>query len=326
MSLPPREPVSGPPQLVATIGPRSDLLARELALGGATAFRLNASHLPPPALDRALARLREACPSIPVVVDLQGAKMRLGSFEPRAVAAADAVHFALGDSDPTAIPLPHRELFEQARRGDRLAIDDGRLVFDVEGVQADRLSAVAARAGTLLPRKGVTVEPHPVILSGLTAADREACRVARAFGVELFAFSFMSTGAEAGWVRAAAPGCLVIGKIERAEASEHLEAIARAVDGVWICRGDLGAELGPARLARVVAGVEPRRLPCPVLMAGQVLEHLTHHPEPTRSEVCHLHDLLARGYAGIVLSDETAIGRDPLHAVVTAAALLASLA
>ena len=77
-------------------------------------------------------------------------------------------------------------------------------------------------------------------------------------------------------------------------------------------------------LARFVAAVEPLHVPVPVLMAGQVLEHLTGHPEPTRSEVCHLFDLVARGYAGIVLSDETAVGRDPVHAVSTAAGLLAA--
>jgi len=57
-------------------------------------------------------------------------------------------------------------------------------------------------------------------------------------------------------------------------------------------------------------------------MAGQVFEHLTAHPEPTRSEVCHLWDLISRGYEGIVLSDETAIGRDPVNAVKVAASLV----
>jgi pyruvate kinase len=59
-------------------------------------------------------------------------------------------------------------------------------------------------------------------------------------------------------------------------------------------------------------------------MAGQVLEHLTASAEPTRSEVCHLFDLCERGYAGIVLSDETAVGHDPVNAVARARALLDS--
>ena len=89
-----------------------------------------------------------------------------------------------------------------------------------------------------------------------------------------------------------------------------------------MCRGDLGEQLGPGALGRFVGSLSPAHFRCPVLMAGQVLEHLTAHAEPTRSEVCHLHDLLARGYAGIVLSDETAIGARPAHAVGQAAALV----
>ena len=77
-------------------------------------------------------------------------------------------------------------------------------------------------------------------------------------------------------------------------------------------------------MAQFVSTIAPRSLPVPVLMAGQVLEHLTRHEHPTRSEVCHLFDLAARGYAGIVLSDETAIGADPTHAVSVAASLLAA--
>ncbi len=143
-------------------------------------------------------------------------------------------------------------------------------------------------------------------------------------GAAALAFSFMFDGTEAAWLRHAAPGCGVVGKVERQEALDSLDDIAASVDAVWICRGDLGAQLGPAALARGVAALDPVRVPVPVLMAGQVLEHLTRHAQPTRSEVCHLFDLVARGFAGIVLSDETAIGDDPVHAVATAADLLAS--
>jgi pyruvate kinase len=41
--------------------------------------------------------------------------------------------------------------------------------------------------------------------------------------------------------------------------------------------------------------------------------------------VCHLYDLLRRGYAGIVLSDETAVGAHPVHAVRTVASLMRDL-
>ena len=309
-------------QLVATLGPASFHRIPELAAAGATAFRLNASHLGPDEIAAVLAAIRLASAGAPVVIDLQGAKMRIALERPREVAAGEAVAFS---PDPGSdICVPHPELFVQASVGDTLSVDDGRVRFEVVQVGAARIVARAIVAGRLLPNKGLNVEQHPIRLKGLTGRDAAACRLAARESADALACSFMIDGEEAAWLRALAPRCRVIGKVERAEATVRLDAIARKVDAVWICRGDLGAQLGSAGLARFVASVEPSRLPVPVLMAGQVLEHLTGCADPTRSEVCHLFDLFARGYAGVVLSDETAIGCDPVHAVATAGGLLAS--
>jgi len=85
---------------------------------------------------------------------------------------------------------------------------------------------------------------------------------------------------------------------------------------LWLCRGDLGAELGSRAMAVATQRFSNRvaELPVPVMLAGQVLEHMTGHAHPTRSEVCYLYDALARGYRGVVLSDETAIGLYPAEA------------
>lgn len=309
-------------QLVATLGPASFHLMADLAAAGATAFRLNASHLSLDGLAEAVAAIAHACPGAPVIIDLQGAKMRIALAAPLQVASGEIVTFSPGgESD---VRVPHPELFAQTEVGDTLSVDDGKLRFEVVGTGHAVIEATAIDSGRLFPNKGLNVEQHPVRLERLTGRDIEACRLAERESVPALAFSFMIDGAEAAWLRAAAPRSVVIGKVERAEAVAHLDTIASRVDAVWICRGDLGAQLGAAALARTVASLDPAGLPVPALMAGQVLEHLASHPEPTRSEVCHLFDLVARGYAGIVLSDETAIGRDPVHAVSTAAGLLAA--
>ncbi len=176
----------------------------------------------------------------------------------------------------------------------------------------------------LLPRKGVNVLEHPVKLQALSGADAAAIDGTSHLGRVAYAFSFMEDGREAGWVRERAPGCAVIGKIERREAAARVRTISAAVDALWICRGDLGAQLGVAGMARWISEYTPGTDHGPVLMAGQVLEHMTEHPIPTRSEVCHLLDLCRRGYGGFVLSDETAIGRDPVRAVGTLHELLAA--
>jgi len=88
-----------------------------------------------------------------------------------------------------------------------------------------------------------------------------------------------------------------------------------------LCRGDLGAALGMPAMAEVVHGFlgSMHNTTTPMLLAGQVLEHIGNAPVATRAEVCNLYDILARGYAGVVLSDETAIGRYPVEACRTAA-------
>ena len=126
-------------------------------------------------------------------------------------------------------------------------------------------------------------------------------------------------------IRSLAPELHLVAKVERQEAIDHLPALYGAADELWICRGDLGAQLGIGSLARWLHRFVPRNGAKPTLIAGQVLEHLTHHASPTRSEVCHLFDLLSRGYAGVVLSDETAVGRDPIQATTTCADLLRDL-
>jgi len=240
--------------------------------------------------------------------------MRLGTFAERPVLAGEPVRFAL-DPGEGVIPVPHRELFAAVTAGETLSCDDDRLQFRVVTAGPDFMEAAALAGGTLQPHRGINLAEHPVELSDVAEPDLDRIRATAGHDRVAFAFSFMKDGSEARWVRRRAPRCPVVGKIERREAVENVSLIARAVDAVWICRGDLGAQLGPAAMARWISGFDPKTLPCPVLMAGQVLEHLTAHNEPTRSEVCHLYDLTRRGYAGFVLSDETAIGTDPVRAV-----------
>ena len=307
-------------QLVATLGPASLHLAARLVHSGATSLRLNASHMTPGALRDALSRVRADLPDTPVVVDLQGAKMRFGTFPEISVSPGDLVQLSLLHGP---IQVPHPELFRAVSLGDTLSADDDRLRFSVESVAPDVLWVRCLVGGPLRPRKGINVLEHPVDPGDLSPVDQEHVAAALAFAPVQFAFSFMTDGHEADWVRSRAPGCPVIGKVERQEALRAIDSLPEHVDALWICRGDLGAQLGPAALARWFSRFTPPQSP-PTFAAGQVLEHLTSHPHPTRSEVCHLFDLLARGYAGIVLSDETAIGSDPERAVATAAGLLSA--
>jgi pyruvate kinase len=262
----------------------------------------------------AAARVCQTGSALPLVIDLQGAKIRLGRFDSREVGPGDDVVFAL-HPQRAEIPLPHPEVFAAAQPGDTLSSDDGRVRFRVRTASEGHLEAVVLTGGLLLPRKGFNLLEHPVRQLELTQADHDAIAAVAETHQASFAVSFMQDGRETAWVRSLAPGRQVIGKIERREAVENLSVIAAQVDALWICRGDLGAQLGLRSMAEWINSCDPGCFPVPVLMAGQVLQHLTTHPEPTRSEACHVVDLVKRGYAGFVLSDETAIGNDPVRAV-----------
>ena len=362
--------------MIATLGPSSWSLARDLVVAGATALRVNSSHIGPDALLPILGQARKQDATIPIVVDLQGAKMRLGDLPEHRVRGGDTVVLYLasksdpledssrldpvepppridaeapaakgrptrqeapwvaGDDrtvsmDPSGkaksrinLPVPHPELFLAASKGDTITIGDGRSRLKVASVGRDHLEAHALCDGLLLPRKGINIVEHPIVLGELTESDAAFIEEAREFPGVFWAYSFMHDGREANWIRESMPGSLVAGKIERAESIDSLDSISSTVDSIWICRGDLGEQLGPSALARFVGALEPKKFETPILMAGQVLEHLTRHETPTRSEICHLHDLIERGYAGIVLSDETAIGVDPTNAVRSARDLI----
>jgi pyruvate kinase len=301
-------------ELVATVGPASFSKVRDLLAAGATSLRLNASHLRGSALRRTLRSILATSPPALIVVDLQGAKMRLGPISPRRLRPGARVRFAILPRRGE-LHLPHPELYAHVRRGEVLSIDDGRIRLEVTSIGEGRLEARAITGGVLEPRKGVNLANHPIRLESLIPEDREAVALCLERGVTSFALSFMQDAADAALLRREAPGCRVTAKLERGEAIAAVRQIAAGVDALWVCRGDLQEQVGPAPMAAFVSSFDPRSLPVPVLMAGQVLQSLRTNLTPFRSEVCHLFDLIARGYGGVVLSDETAIGTDPVGAV-----------
>jgi pyruvate kinase len=309
-------------RLIATLGPSSFGHAAALVRAGATELRLNASHMSPDELSRRCAEVRAELPDVRCVVDLQGNKMRVGKIGSRQLELDAEVVLTLDPSDGNCVFVPHPELFEQAAVGQRLCLDDGRIDIDIIGHEPGRLVARVRRAGLLHSRKGINRAEHPIDLSDLSATDQQAILRGLSFDGIDFAVSFVNDGSEATWVRNRAPNRRVILKVERGEAIANLPKLVQAADELWICRGDLGVQLGLSSMAKWIAAIDPRKYSIPILMAGQVLEHLRLHDAPTRSEVCHLHDLILRGYAGIVLSDETAIGNAPESAIRWAAQLM----
>jgi len=309
-------------QVVMTLGPATaDPQLLDRLMPTAARFRLNAAHLPGDALEQWMERLealyRRAGERRPVVVDLQGAKMRVGRLR-RERPMQGRVTLVCQAQDPgeeDRVPVPHPELFAAVRPGERLTLDDARITLEVEAVAQGEIKArvLGGDGPPLRANKGINRPDHPVPFEALSEADARAVQVAGAYPFCQCAFSFVHDGSEAACLRRLT-GAPLVAKLERPEALDRAAHIAEAFDELWLCRGDLGSQVGMAALGPLQEAFTARLpgLRVPSLLAGQVLEHMTHHPEPTRSEVVHLYDAARAGWAGVVLSDETAVGQNPV--------------
>jgi pyruvate kinase len=322
-------------RITTTLGPSSqdaDLWTKMIK-AGVIEFRLNTSHLTLDQLDGWLERLAGFLSSagrddLRVVLDLQGSKWRLGDFPACELEQGSSLELIEANSTtkPAILPVPHPDFFSAAQvSGEEIVLNDAKVRLAVETVQAGRIRARVTQAGPLSPHKGITFAASSYRKETLSEKDQAIIHMANQLPWIRYAISYVKDAQEMQRYRALlGREAHLAAKLERRQALIEAEAIAGYADEVWLCRGDLGAELGLKEMAQAAAvfNRQVQALPRPVLMAGQVLEHMTSNPNPTRSEVCYLLDSLERGYAGFILSDETAIGKYPLESCQTAALFL----
>lgn len=318
-------------EMIATLGPASKHppIWKAMLEAGATGFRLNTSHLSLPDLDAWLERLapflEQETPMPALVLDLQGSKWRLGDFESFELAPGMEVKFvhAPATGQRNSLPVPHADFFKAATVSDEeIVLNDARIRLQMTAFTTQMVTARVLQGGPIGPRKGITFTLSGYRQEALGSMDVAVIQRTQGLDFVRYAISYVKDAIEmAAYRKSLGSHQYLIAKIERRPAVDEAGAIAKNADEIWLCRGDLGAELGEKAMAQAVHRFsrEIKSLPLPVLMAGQVLEHMTSHAAPTRSELCYLYDTLRRGYRGVVLSDETAIGRDPVASCRTAA-------
>ncbi len=318
-------------EIIATLGPPSEVEAvwSSMLSAGVTAFRLNTSHLDLGQLwawlDRLTSFLNARQPRPALVLDLQGSKWRLGQFAPLEVVKGQTIELMLATStdQPNHLPVPHADFFQAALLSSpELRLNDAKVHLRVESIVDGHLRARVTRGGSLSAHKGVTYLASDFRSEAFSEKDQEIIRQTKGLLKIRYAISYLRDATELHRYRTRlGPQAYLIAKLERAPAIAEAEQIATEANELWVCRGDLGAELGLPGMARAVHALSRRvhQLNCPVMMAGQVLEHMTTADAPTRAEVCALYDALSLGYHGFVLSDETAIGHDPVEACQSAA-------
>jgi pyruvate kinase len=315
-------------KIIATLGPASSApeTIRALFEAGADVFRLNMSHGGHEELRANHAAIRaleqEVGRPISVLVDLQGPKLRVGTFDNGAVVLTRGADFRL-DLDPAPgdahrAPVPHQEIFRALEPGADVLLDDGRIRLKVEQVAPDHADTVVEIGGTLRARKGINLPGTVLPMSALSIKDRSDLEYAVNLGVDWVALSFVQRPEDMAEARKLVAGrAAVMAKIERPAAVERLEEIMELADGLMVARGDLGVELPveqvPVLQKRMIRAA--RRAGKPVVVATQMLESMITSPTPTRAEVTDVANAVFEGADAVMLSAESAAGQYPVEAV-----------
>lgn len=302
--------------VVATILDKEIIEA--LINSGARALRINSSHLSIIQLLDFLELFRIKRVKFPIYIDLKGNKLRLSRYQPRIKLIAGQQVDLVTDSSKRNALLIDIETLKLLVPEQQLSLSDGKIKLKILNVGIDFARALVLKGGIIEGAKGLNISPHPIDLTGITDMDKMIVERTKGYDFVRYALSFVSSAEEIKELKALS-GRYVAAKIERELTRESLLKIGEVADELWLCRGDLGAQLGYKGLAQYYKDFN-KLIPefqIPVLMAGGVLEHMVEYPVPTRSEICHLVDLVEHGYKGIVLSDETALGKFPIEVLKT---------
>jgi pyruvate kinase len=314
-------------KIVATLGPASSSedMVRRLFLAGVDVFRLNFSHGNADdhaARFRTLRALeRETGRPIGILADLQGPKLRVGTFAAGAATLVEGETFRL-DLDPAPgddrrASLPHPEIFAALAPGTELLLDDGKLRVVVERCGPDFAETRVAVGGKLSERKGVNVPGVVLPIGALTAKDRRDLDLALELGADWIALSFVQRPEDVVEARGLGARALIVTKLEKPGAVEQLDEIATLSDAVMVARGDLGVELPAERVPAIqkLAVRTCRRMGRPVIVATQMLESMIASPVPTRAEASDVATAVYDGADAVMLSAESASGKHPVEAV-----------
>ncbi|AMO69167.1 pyruvate kinase [gamma proteobacterium BDW918] len=323
-------------KIVATLGPATDGegVLEKLILAGANVVRLNFSHGCPADHRRRAEEVRALAKqhrrSVAVLGDLQGPKVRISRFSAGSVTLENGQIFTLDASLPSdggsidGVGLDYTSLPDEVVIGDRLLLDDGRIVLEVERKLGSKIITQVIVGGSLSNNKGINLEGGGLAASALTEKDFADILLAAEIDVDYLAVSFVRSPDDLHRARKAlvdAGGKAgIVSKIERAEAVADLDLlddIIRASDVVMVARGDLGVEIGDAALIGVQKYLikRSRALQKVVITATQMMESMIDSPLPTRAEVFDVANAVLDGTDAVMLSGETAAGRFPVEAV-----------
>ncbi len=328
-------------KIVCTLGPSSNTVEgiEGLLRAGMNVVRINFSHGSHEDHRRTIGFVRQVARkykySIPILMDLQGPKIRVGQMKDggQVLKEGSIVKITNEDVEGTSeiIPIDYENLTDDATEGNQILVDDGLLELRVIKKGEGHLMAKVVVGGLIKSRKGVNLPDVKISMSSLTEKDIEDLEFGLDVGVEFVAMSFVRSARDVqdviSRVRAKNSNAGVIAKIEKPEAVEVIDEIIEEADGIMVARGDLGIEIPSERVPLIQKKIIER---CriagkPVITATQMLDSMINNPRATRAESSDVANAVVDGTDAVMLSGETAAGKYPVEAVKTMSKIIRSV-
>ncbi len=328
-------------KIVATIGPACDSLEvlKDMIGAGMNVARLNLSHGTHDAQYESLARIREAAAlvdtNVAIMIDTRGIEIRTGMLGPESVELSTGDTFTLytrerlGDRDGVAVSF--KGLAEEVTPGTVILLDDGAIELIVELISGDAIQCKVVHGGMLRNSKSVNLPNTQLSISAVGPENREDVIRELTFAtendVDYIAASFVQSADDMVKMREILAeknvDIPIIAKIENKAGVANLDEIIQAADGLMVARGDLGVELPLADVPGTQKMMIRKTVTNgkPVITATQMLASMEWNPKPTRAEASDVANAILDGTSAVMLSGETAVGKNPVEAVRTMAML-----
>lgn len=325
-------------KIVCTIGPASASteVLEKLIASGMDMARLNFSHGTYVSHRKVVNLLRHLSKKmkrpVAVLADLQGPKMRVGTFKDGSaeLKTGNTVYLTnrkcAGTQEYVYVPYSH--LIQDVRAGDQILLDDGLVRLRAVKILKDKILCKITEGGTLKSHKAIHLPHISSALPILTAKDKADMRFALSLCVDYIALSFVRSANDVlsakKFMKSIGVFVPVIAKLEHPQALQNLDEILSVSEGVMVARGDLGIEVSitqvPLLQKRIVDAANHHKIP--VIVATQMLESMVEHPIPTRAEASDVANAVLDGADAVMLSGETASGKFPVEAVRTMEAIV----
>jgi len=316
-------------KIVCTIGPASDTEAMlgKLIDAGLDIARLNFSHGTHEEHLQKIQRIRKVADekgkAVAILQDLQGPKIRIGTFEKPPILLNPGDLFTITTDDvpgnENIVSTTYKYLPKDVRPGDYILVNDGLIKLKVQHTSDVDVFCEVINGGSLYDRKGINLPGVHISEPSLTEKDKKDLEFGLAHGVDWVALSFVRDAESIREVKALIGNrnVPVVAKLEKPEALENLDEIIAETDAVMVARGDLGVEISAARVPVVQKQIiEKCKLAGkPVITATQMLDSMMVNPVPTRAETSDVANAIFDGSDAVMLSGETAFGKFPLESV-----------